>query len=152
MLTTRVDSYETAPIHIPNSIFLNTCITTNSRRTHRRILQYITVDYKHLEQITTIKESVLEMLKAHPNTDQEKTLTVSLAAGGTTIGNKIEGGFGSSGINIQIYALVNKIFFKDFIKAQDEIFIEIAKVLNRLEIQFAINPVTINNPKQTNPE
>ena len=44
LLTTRVDSYETAPMHIPNSVFLNTCITNVSRRTHRRLLQYILDD------------------------------------------------------------------------------------------------------------
>lgn len=32
ILTTQVDSYETAPMHIPNSVFLNTCITTVMRQ------------------------------------------------------------------------------------------------------------------------
>ncbi|WP_411861258.1 hypothetical protein [Francisella tularensis] len=57
---------------------------------------------------------------------------------------KLEGSFGSSGINIQIYAMVNKVFFSDFINVQDEIFINIAKELNDLDIEFAINPVTLH--------
>ncbi|MBD5784454.1 mechanosensitive ion channel domain-containing protein, partial [Francisella tularensis] len=48
-LTTRVDNSDTAPMHIPNSVFLNTCITTTSRRTHRRIDQFITIDYTHID-------------------------------------------------------------------------------------------------------
>lgn len=53
ILTTRVDSYETAPIHIPNSVFLNTCITNVSRRTHRRLLQYITINYSNISKYNT---------------------------------------------------------------------------------------------------
>ncbi|MDE4972238.1 mechanosensitive ion channel protein MscS, partial [Francisella tularensis subsp. holarctica] len=72
-----------------------------------------------------------------------KTLAVSLASGGTNISGKLEGSFGSSCINIQIYAMVNKVFFSDFINVQDEIYINIAKELNDLDIEFAINPVTL---------
>ncbi|AKH92454.1 mechanosensitive ion channel family protein [Francisella tularensis] len=143
-LTTRVDNSETAPMHIPNSVFLNTCITTTSRRTHRRIVQFITIDYKHIDKIPVIKQKLLEILKSHPNIDQNKTLAVSLASGGTNISGKLEGSFGSSGINIQIYAMVNKVFFSDFINVQDEIFINIAKELNDLDIEFAINQVTLH--------
>ena len=59
------------------------------------------------------------------------------------IGNKSEGSFGSNGINLQIYAMVNKVLFTDFINTQDDIFLAIAKKLNSLNIEFAINPVTI---------
>lgn len=144
-LTTQVDNYETAPMHIPNSVFLNTCITTTSRRTHRRIVQYITIDYKYLEKIDLIKQEVLDILKSHPNIDQNKTVSVSLAAGGTMIGNKSEGSFGSNGINLQIYAMVDKVFFTDFVNIQDDVFLAIAKKLNVLDVKFAINPVTIKN-------
>ncbi|MDE4944704.1 mechanosensitive ion channel protein MscS, partial [Francisella tularensis subsp. holarctica] len=74
-----------------------------------------------------IKQKLLEILKSHPNIDQNKNLAVSLASGGTNISGKLEGRFGSSGINIQIYAMGNKVFFSDFINVQDEIFINIAK-------------------------
>ncbi|AIT09165.1 mechanosensitive ion channel protein MscS [Candidatus Francisella endociliophora] len=145
ILTTQIDSYETAPMHIPNSIFLNTCITTTSRRTHRRILQYITIDYKHLGQIDLIKQEITSILKSHPNIDQNKTIAVALATGGTMIGNKSEGGFGSNGINLQIYAMVNKVFFTDFVNTQDDVFLAIANKLDGLDVKFAINPVTIKN-------
>lgn len=39
-LTIRVDNYETASMHIPNSVFQNTCITTTSRRTHSIVYNY----------------------------------------------------------------------------------------------------------------
>ena len=97
-------------MHIPNSVFLNTCITITSRRTHRRIVQFITIDYKHIDKIAIIKQKILEIIKSHPNIDQNKTLAVSLASGGTNISGKSEGSFGSSGINIQIYMMVNKVF------------------------------------------
>lgn len=100
ILTTQIDSYETAPMHIPNSVFLNTCITTTSRRTHRRILQYITVDYKYLKKIDLIKQEILIILKSHPNIDNNKTIAVALATGGTMIGNRSEGSFGANGINL----------------------------------------------------
>jgi len=143
LLTTHVDSYETAPMHIPNSIFLNTCITNSSRRTHRRLLQYITIDYKNITKVELIKEKIISVLKSHPEVDQTKTLAVSLVMGGTTIGNKSEGSFGANGINLQIYAMINKVFFVDFLQVQDKVFLGIAKELEALEVSFAINPTTV---------
>nr|WP_245806548.1 mechanosensitive ion channel domain-containing protein [Francisella halioticida] len=145
ILTTQIDSYETTPMHIPNSIFLNTCITTTSRRTHRRIIQYITIDYKYIEKVKLIKQEILSILKSHPDIDQAKTIAVYLASGNSMIGNRSEGSFGSNGINIQIYAMVNKVFFTNFINTQDDILLAIAKKLNSLNVEFAINPITILN-------
>jgi MscS family membrane protein len=150
ILTTRVDSYETAPMHIPNSVFLNTCITTTSRRTHRRILQFITIDYSYIDKIDTIKEKILAILKAHPNIDPAKTISVSLASNGSIISGRNEGSFGNNGINIQIYALVNRVLFTDFINTQDDIFISIAKELNNMGIKFALTPIIIKADEQLN--
>jgi MscS family membrane protein len=49
----------------------------------------------------------------------------------------------TNGINIQIYALVSKIFFVDFLKVQDKIFLDIAKEFDTLGIKFAVNPTTV---------
>ncbi|MDE4942975.1 mechanosensitive ion channel protein MscS, partial [Francisella tularensis subsp. holarctica] len=76
---------------------------------------------------------LLEILKSHPNIVQNKTLAVSLASGGTNFSGKLEGSFGSSGINIQFYAMVNKVFFSEFINVQVEIFLNISKELNVLD-------------------
>ncbi|WP_041263826.1 mechanosensitive ion channel family protein [Francisella salina] len=143
-LTTQVDNYETAPMHIPNSVFLNTCITTTSRRTHRRIVQFITIDYRYIDKIPVVKEKILAVLKSHPNIDQNKTVSVSLASSGSNISGKLEGSFGANGVNLQVYAMVSKVFFVDFITVQDEIFLSIAKELNNLNVEFAINPITLN--------
>lgn len=142
-LTTRVDNYETAPMHIPNSVFLNTCITSVSRRTHRRLLQYITISYDNIDKVEIIKSKIIDILKSHPYVDKSKTIAVSLAVGNTTIGNKSEGSFGSNGINIQVYALINKVFFVDFLEVQDKILLDIAKEFNALGISFAVNPTTV---------
>lgn len=118
-------------------------IASVSRRAHRRLLQYITISYDNIAKVEIIKEKILAVLKSHPEVDQTKTLVVSLVMGDTTIGNKSEGSFGSNGINIQVYALVSKIFFVDFLKVQDKIFLDIAKEFDTLGIKFAVNPTTV---------
>ena len=90
-----------------------------------------------------IKSKILNILKSNQNVDQTKTIAVSLAVGNTTIGNKSEGSFGSNGINLQIYAMVNKVFFTDFLEVQDKILLDIAKEFNALAISFAVNPATV---------
>nr|WP_227806657.1 hypothetical protein [Francisella persica] len=67
---------------------------------------------KNIDKITIFKQKKLEIIKSHSNIDQNKTLAVSLASGciNISISGKSEGSFGSSGINIQIYAMVNKVF------------------------------------------
>ena len=107
------------------------------------IVQFITIDYKYIEKIDLMKQEILSILKSHPNIDQGKTIAVYLASGNTMIGNKSKGSFGSNGIDLQIYAMVNKVLFTGFINTQDDIFLAIAKKLNSLDIEFAINPVTI---------
>ena len=142
-LTTRVDSFETAPMHIPNSVFLNTCVTTVSRRTHRRLLQYITINYENISKVEIIKDKILTVLKSHSEVDQTKTLAVSLVMGGTTIGNKSEGSFGSNGINIQVYAMISKVLFVEFLAVQDKVFLDIARELDALGVSFAVNTAMV---------
>ena len=46
-------------------------------------------------------------------------------------------------INQETSYINNKVLFTDFINTQDDIFLAIAKKLNSLNVEFAINPVTI---------
>ena len=107
------------------------------------MLQYITISYDNIDKVEIIKSKIIDILKSHPYVDKSKTIAVSLAVGNTTIGNKSEGSFGSNGINIQVYALINKVFFVDFLEVQDKILLDIAKEFNALGISFAVNPTTV---------
>ena len=57
-----------------------------------------------------IKQEILAIFKSHPNIDQNKNYK-SGTCYSTMIGNRSEGGFGASGINLQIYAMVNQGIF-----------------------------------------
>ena len=144
ILTTQVDSYDTMPMHIPNSVFLSNGITNASRRPHRRMVQYFTIPHKDLGKFPEIREQILKMLHSHEDIDQNKTVAVSLASGNTNMGSKIEGAFGISGVNFQIYILINKVGYSNFLKAQDDILIKTVDILHNNNIKFAINPISVN--------
>ena len=47
-------------------LFLNTCITSVSRRTHRRLLQYITISYDNIDKVEIIKSKKCLLLDYEP--------------------------------------------------------------------------------------
>ena len=103
----------------------------------------ITISYENIPKIEIIKEKILTILKSHSEVDQTKILPVSLVMGDTTIGNKSEGSFGSNGINIQVYAMISKVLYVEFLAVQDRVFLDIARDLDALEVSFAVNPITL---------
>jgi MscS family membrane protein len=145
ILTTQVDSYDTMPMHIPNSIFLSNGITNASRRTHRRMIQYFTIGYNDLNKYSEIKKELVDILMNHDDVDNTKTVAVSLVDGATNMGSRIESAYSTTGINIQIYVLINKVSYTAFLEAQDDIMIKVANVLMKNNVAFTINHIFINN-------
>ena len=72
---TRIRTFEKRPIYVPNSTFSKTVVMTPSRMSHRQFKETFRVRYSDIKVIKEIVSGISEMLREHPNIDQDqKTL------------------------------------------------------------------------------
>lgn len=134
---TKIRGFDKRPIFVPNSAF-NTSSTVNaSRMTHRRIKQYIGVRYQDMNLVRQIIKDIKKMLSEHPEIDQRMIQLVNLVNGSTNMGSSIEGCFGSSSINIQIYTFTKTTNWVKFQAVQDDVMLQIGEIIINNGAEFA---------------
>ncbi len=140
---TKIRGFDKRPIYVPNSEF-NTNPTVNaSRMTNRRIKQYIGVRYEDFHLLENIIKDIKEMLKSNPHIDQKMITLVNLVNGSTNMGSSIEGCFGNSSINFQVYTFTKVTNWVRFQGIQDEVMFEIGKIIEKHGAEIAFPCRTI---------
>ena len=135
---TMITGFDQRPIYVPNSTFNSTATTNASRMNNRRIKQFIGVRYDDFSKLETIMSDIRTYLGEHPQIDQNRTTLVNLVNGSTNMGSTIEGCFGSSSINFQVYTFTKITNWVRFQNVQDEIMLRIGQIVldNGAEIAF----------------
>ena len=140
---TTVVGFDKRPISVPNSIF-NTSPTINpSRMTNRRIKQFIGVRYTDLHRVEKVMQDIRDYLKGHAEIDQDMITLVNLVDGSTNMGSSTEGCFGSSSINLQVYTFTKTTNWVRFQNIQDEIMLQIGKMIEDGGAEIAFNTLTV---------
>lgn len=145
---TVVNGFDQRPIYVPNSIFNTTPTTNASRMKNRRIKQFIGVRYADFPRLEKIMVQIRQYLSEHPGIDQGRVTLVNLVNGSTNMGSSVEGCYGSSSINIQIYTFTKVTNWVQFQNVQDEIMLRIGRIIleNGAEIAFPATTLDIPAP------
>ena len=135
---TMITGFDQRPIYVPNSTFNSTPTTNASRMNNRRIKQFVGVRYADFSKLETIMTDIRTYLGEHPQIDQNRTTLVNLVNGSTNMGSTIEGCFGNSSINFQVYTFTKITNWVRFQNIQDEIMLRIGQIVldNGAEIAF----------------
>ena len=135
---TMITGFDQRPIYVPNSTFNSTATTNASRMNNRRIKQFVGVRYADFSKLETIMTDIRTYLGEHPQIDQNRTTLVNLVNGSTNMGSTIEGCFGNSSINFQVYTFTKITNWVRFQNIQDEIMLRIGQIVldNGAEIAF----------------
>ena len=135
---TMITGFDQRPIYVPNSTFNSTATTNASRMNNRRIKQFIGVRYDDFSKLETIMTDTRTYLGEHPQIDQNRTTLVNLVNGSTNMGSTVEGCFGNSSINFQVYTFTKTTNWVRFQNVQDEIMLRIGQIVldNGAEIAF----------------
>ena len=74
---TRIRTFDQRPLYVPNSTFSSVALENPSRMTNRRIYETIGIRYSDAHRMSDIVVAVREMLVAHEDIAQDRTLIVN---------------------------------------------------------------------------
>ncbi|MCH9611533.1 MAG: hypothetical protein S4CHLAM102_00030 [Chlamydiia bacterium] len=114
---TRVRLLDTKPAFIPNATFSTTIIENHTKRPHRRIDTLISLRYKDAGKIDEITKEAEEMIRNHPDVDQNKVSFVRVKE------------LADSGIDLWVIAYTKKVTVNAFFEFQQDVLLKINQII-----------------------
>lgn len=135
---TRIRGFDKRPIYVPNSIFSNIIVVNATRMTNRQIKQTVGVRYDDAEKVLLILQKVREMLKNHPDIDQNCTTLVNLVDNSA---------FDTSEINFLVYTFTKTKAWVEFRNVQDDVMIKVQQIITECGAECAFPTRTLHVPE-----
>lgn len=126
---TTIMGFDKRPIYVPNSTFNTSAMVNASRMKNRRILQYIGLRYADLDRVEIIFGKIRDMLRNHPEIDQNQLTLVNVVNGITDMGSSVGGMYGSSSINFMVYTFTRTTNWAEFQNIQDDVMLKIGRII-----------------------
>ena len=132
---TKIRTFESRMLYVPNSIFSNIAIENPSRMSNRRIFETIGLRYNDIQKAGVIIEKINKMLETHQDIDNKKTLMVNL--------NK----FNEFSVDFFIYTFTKTTNWEEFHQVKEKILLEISDIIagQGAEMAFPTSQVKIDN-------
>lgn len=130
---TKIRTFESRMLYVPNSIFSNIAIENPSRMSNRRIFETIGLRYNDVSKVAIIVEKIRTMLDEHQDIDNKKTLMVNL--------NK----FNEFSVDFFIYTFTKTTNWEEFHKIKEKILLQISDIIaaEGAEIAFPTSEVKL---------
>lgn len=132
---TKIRTFERRPIYVPNSTFMNAIVENASRMSHRRVNMIFGVRYDDIRLIKPIISKLQEMVENNEDIDLKQTNFVRFHE------------FGSTSLDIRIYAFTKKTGFADFAKFKEQFLLSIAEIVLSEGAEFAFPTQTLHIPE-----
>lgn len=136
--STRIRTFDTVLITVPNSLLINDPILNFNKRKLRKVTMDIGVTYDtSTEQIQKCVCSIRDMLKNHDGIDSE-SIHVSFSA------------LNKSSLDITMYFFVNETEFNEYMRIKENINYNIIKILRdeKVSIAFPTRSVYVENKQK----
>ena len=132
---TVIRNFESQPLYVPNSVFLNIVVDNPSRMNNRRIYETIGLRYSDLDSMHRVVDEVKTMLVEHPEIDEAQTMMVNFNA------------FSDSSVDFFIYCFTNTTSWVKFHEVKQEVMLRIAEIIaaNAAEIAFPTSTIHLAN-------
>jgi MscS family membrane protein len=128
---TRIRTFDQRPLYVPNAVFTSVSVENPSRMLNRRIYETIGLRYADVEAMPGVVQDVQEMLKSHPDIDQNRTLMV----------NFVE--FGASSLNFFIYTFTKTTVWTEFHAIKQDVLFRIAEIIRKHDAEIAFPTQTV---------
>jgi MscS family membrane protein len=128
---TKLRTFDRRPLYIPNSVFATTPIENPGQMYNRRIKASIGLRYQDIPLISGISHSIRTMLENHPAIDQDQIILVNFNE------------WDSSSVNIMVYCFTKTTIWKEWLDQQQEIFLQIAEIVQAAGADFAFPSTTL---------
>ena len=134
---TRIRTFDQRPLYVPNSVFSSVALENPSRMLNRRIYETIGIRYDDAGAMEQIVAEVKEMLVAHDDIDQGKTLMVNFVA------------FGASSLDFFIYCFTRTTDWATYHGVKQDVLVKILKIIEGqgAEVAFPTRTVLLSPPE-----
>ncbi|MCH9634800.1 MAG: hypothetical protein S4CHLAM7_15620 [Chlamydiae bacterium] len=133
---TIVRGLDKRPFYVPNALFSSKMIVNASRMSNRRIKHTIGVRYDDFDKVEVIVDEIREMLRNHEAIDTRQHLLVDFNE------------YGPSSLNILIYTFTKTKIWKHWLDIQQEILLNVGRIIRSHGAEIAYPTTTIDLPKE----
>jgi MscS family membrane protein len=124
---TRIRTLDSSALYVPNSVFLTVSVDNGSRRYNRVIKEVIRFKYKDLDKINGVVTELTEMLKNHPDIDQEQMYFVGI--------NK----FNYTAVDCLLWCFTKAIEIDEHLRIQHDVLYKISEILANHDIELVFS-------------
>ncbi len=129
---TRIRTFDSRPLYVPNAIFTQIAVENASRMTNRRISENIGVRYSDINKVGVIVADIQTMLRNHPEISQTQT----------TIVNFLQ--FSASSLDIMVYTFTRTTAWVAFHEIKQDVMLQIAKIIASHGAEIALPTRTLH--------
>jgi MscS family membrane protein len=131
---TRIRTFDSRPLYVPNSAFASIAVENPSRMQHRRIYETIGVRYDDAAKVGAIVKDVTEMLNSHPEIKTDRTLMVNF----TTCS--------ASSLDFFIYCFTRTAVWAEFHRVKQDVLLKILEIVENHGAEVAFPTTTVHVP------
>ena len=128
---TQIRTFDQRPLYVPNSVFTEVSVEHPSRMNNRRIYETFGIRYDDLSRMPGIVAEVHQMLVAHEDIAQERTLMVNFVT------------FGDSTLDFFVYSFTKTTDWATFHAVKQDVLLKIADIVAAHDAEFAFPTQTL---------
>ena len=129
---TRIRTFDKRPLYVPNQVFTAIAVENPSRMLNRRIYETIGVRYQDARLIGELMDKVRDMLRQHPEIDQDQTLIVNF------------NGFGASSLDFFIYTFTRTTDWVHYHGVKQDVLLKIMAIIHECGADCAFPTRTLH--------
>ncbi len=115
---THIRTFDKRPLYVPNSVFTGIAVENPSRMLNRRIYETIGVRYQDARLISDMMDKVRQMLRTHPEIDQDQTIIVNF------------NGFGASSLDFFIYTFTRTTDWVHYHEVKQDVLLKVMAIIH----------------------
>ena len=131
---TRIRTFDSRPLYVPNSAFTSIAVENPSRMQHRRIYETIGIRYDDAAEMRAIVDDVTEMLNSHPEIQTDRTLMVNFTA------------FSASSMDFYVYCFTRTAVWGEFERIKQDVLLKILDIVEKRGAEVAFPTTTVHVP------
>lgn len=128
---TRITTFDNRPLYVPNSAFTDISVENPGRMTNRRIKTSLGLRYEDADKVEIIVKEIRAYLETNDDIDHQRTLLVYF------------NDFGDSALNILVYCFTKTTVWKEWLEAQQTIYLKFIEIVHRHGADFAFPSQTL---------
>ncbi|MHA3028036.1 mechanosensitive ion channel family protein [Chromohalobacter israelensis] len=123
---TRIRTFASRPLYIPNSAFSNLVLENPSRMFNRRLFETIRLRYTDIERVAEIVKSIRSMLESHDDVDTDEQLLVYFQT------------YGEHALEIMVYAFARTTDWSEFQSMKQDVLLRIYDIVREHDACLAL--------------